>query len=280
MPGALRNSKPRCEVLYGRENRWLKRFRAALRGQDWRPGEPLGLEGPKLVEEALRSQLASQALLISESGEKHLRSLAPLLPGSTKLLRTSDRLFAGVSGTEAPQGVAALLHPRAWTFEDLLSGADSFVVMLCGVQDPGNVGTVVRTADALGATGLIATRGTAHPYGAKALRASSGSAFRLPLLTGLAPAVALTQLRVAGLSLIASTLRDAPAPAHIDFRRPFALLIGSEGAGLPEEVERSADSLVNIPIHQGVNSLNAAVAAAILLYEAASQRARAFVASK
>lgn len=275
MPGTSRNSNPRSEVITSRDNRWLKRFRAALRSRDWRPGEILGVEGPKLVEEALRSGLAPEALLISESGEVHLRILAPLLPAHAKLLRTSDRLFASTAGTETPQGVAALVQPRAWKLEDLLRGSDSLVVVLMGVQDPGNVGTIVRTAEAFSASGLMATRGTAHPYGAKALRASSGSALRLPLLSGLAPTVALTQLRVAGLSLVAASLRPASAPSHIDFRGPVALLIGSEGAGLPEEVERSVDSLVRIPIAEGVNSLNAAVAAAILLYEAAGQRARA-----
>lgn len=262
------------ETLTSRENRWLKRFRAALRGHA--PAEAcVGVEGPRLVEEAIRSGLDVTALLVSASAEPIVTAFSDRLPPSTRLLRTSDRLFLSVSGTESPQGIAALVHPREFVFEDLLRGDVPLVAVLVGVQDPGNVGTVLRTAEAFGATGVIAARGTANPLAPKALRASAGSALRMPMIFGAAPPVVLAQLRIAGLKLYAASAGATPPvcdPSSIDFRAPCALLIGNEGSGLPPEVERSADVRVRIPLAVPVDSLNAAVAAAVLLYEASRQR--------
>ena len=190
------------------------------------------------------------------------------------MLKTTARLFESVAGTEHPQGIAALVRPREWTFDDLVRDGAPLVVVLVGVQDPGNVGTAVRSAEAFGATGLVATKGTADPWSAKALRASAGSALRLPILRGIAPAVTMAQLRVAGLSIIAaSTQQSASAnKAAADLRGACAIFIGNEGAGLPPEIERSADGLFAIPMASGVDSLNAGVAASVILYEAARQR--------
>lgn len=275
----------RLENLSSRENSWLKRFRAALRGSGPDDEGWVGVEGARLVEDALRSGLQTAAILASASSERHLERLAPWLEPRAdsqtehrpRLLRTSDRLFAGVSGTETPQGVAALVRPRAFTFDDLLRGDVPLIVVLVGVQDPGNVGTVFRSAEAFGATGAIATRGTASPWAPKVLRASAGSALRLPIIAGAAEPVALAQLKIAKLRILAATagsdrVSSARTPQETDFRGPLALMVGNEGAGLPGEVERAADELVRIPISGEVESLNAAVAASVLLYEAARQR--------
>ena len=285
---AGRRSKP--ENVSSPENRWLKRFRAALRGSGLDNEGWVGVEGARLVEDALRSGLETAALLASASGERHLERLMPWLEPAAgeraehrpRLLETTDRLFAGVSGTETPQGIAALVRPRAFAFEDLLRGDVPLVVVLVGVQDPGNVGSAFRSAEAFGATGAIATRGTAFPWAPKVLRASAGSALRLPIISGAALPVALAQLKIAGLKILAATAGgdhpSAHAPAETDLRSPIALLVGNEGAGLPGEIERAADELVRIPIASAVDSLNAGVAASVVLYEAArqrSQRARA-----
>ncbi len=278
-------SQWRSENVSSPENRWLKRFRAALRGAGPDSEGWVGVEGARLVEDALRSSLETAAILASASGERHLERMAPLLENAAcapdenrpRLLETTDRLFAGVSGTETPQGIAALVRPRAFTFDDLLRGDVPLVVVLVGVQDPGNVGTVFRSAEAFGATGAIATRGTAFPWAPKVLRASAGSALRLPIIAGAALPVALAQLKIAGLKILAATAGgDHPSvartPAETDLWSPIALLVGNEGAGLPREIERAADELVEIPIAGAVDSLNAGVAASVLLYEAARQR--------
>jgi TrmH family RNA methyltransferase len=275
-----RRTLPRSpEFIASRDNRWLKRFAAALGGE--RDAELVGIEGARLVETALRSGAEVAALLVSESGQRHLEPLRAFLPPAARLLRTSDRLFARAAATEAPQGIAALVRPRAATFDDLVRGLP-LVLIMAGLQDPGNVGALVRTAEALGATGAAACQaggiGTADPFGPKALRASAGAGLRLPILRGVATPVLLAQLRVAGVRVYA-TSSDAPqalAPWEADWGAPAALLIGNEGSGLPAELVRSCDAVVRIPQandrHAAADSLNAAVAGAILLYEAARQR--------
>jgi RNA methyltransferase, TrmH family len=274
--------------ITSRDNRWLKRFRSALSG-DGRNGDLIGVEGVRLVEAALGSGLPVEALLVSNSGERHLPRLAPLLSPGVKVLRTTDRLFAGIADTKTPQGVAALLQPASTTIGLLLRGTP-LVIVLVGVQDPGNVGTILRAAEAFGATGAATCSGgalgTADPLGPKALRASAGSALRLPILRGMSPAVLLEQLRVSGVMVyaaVAGTNHSTGAvprllqPWEVDWKSPAALLIGNEGSGLPEEIVRMADARVRIPqatsnTAVGIESLNAAMAATVLLYEAMRQR--------
>ncbi len=264
------------ETITSRNNRWLKQFRAALRGARDAGESLLGVEGLRLVGEALRSGLDVPAVLASAGGEKHLAALRPLLGPPTHVLRTSDRLFAGVSDTQTPQGIAALVRPRSTNIEDVLgnrSGSSPpLVLVLVGVQDPGNVGTLIRSAEGFGASGVVACSGTADPLGPKALRSSAGSVLRLPVVAGAAVAIVLAQLCTAGLKLFATTLSNGLLPAEADLRGPAAFLIGNEGAGLPAEIVRSAHEQIRIPLAGRVDSLNAAVAASVLLYEAARQR--------
>lgn len=276
-------------ILNSRENKWLKKFRAALRGTGPETGEPVAVEGPKLVIEGVRSGLEVEALLVSDAGEAALEEILRAAAESetgiprTRIFRTTDKLFSGVAGTETPQGVAALFKTREWTLEDVLRGrasregayrgVASLVAVIAGVQDPGNVGTILRSAEAFGATGAIATRGTADPWSPKAIRASAGSALRLPLLRGMAAPVVLAQLKVSGVKILAASSHAASEAAPWpDLREPFAIFIGSEGSGLPAEVIKAADATVAIPMSEEVESLNAGVAAAVIFYEAARQR--------
>jgi TrmH family RNA methyltransferase len=278
-------------AITSRDNRWLKGFRMALRGGLPAEDGAVGVEGARLTEEALRSGCRIEAVLFSESGERYRERLAPLIARpeiAFPVLHTTDRLFAGIADTEHPQGVAALVVPRMVTFDDLVrtpEGACSpLLVVLAGVQDPGNVGTILRTAAAFGATGAVTAAsgvsGTASPFSPKALRASAGAAFHLPVLAGMSLPILLAQLKVAGISTLASSVPgnaedgSAPllAPWQVDWCAPVALLVGNEGAGLPADVERNADARIGIPMSSGVESLNAAAAAAVLFYEAARQR--------
>jgi TrmH family RNA methyltransferase len=274
------------DIITSRDNKWLKQFRAALRGTGPRDGEPIGVEGPKLVREALQSGLEAEALLVSEAGEDDAGEILDAASTSemgiprSRVLRTTNKLFEGVAGTEAPQGVAALFRQRAWGFDDVLRGTGTMrgssplVVVLAAVQDPGNVGTILRSAEAFGATGAVAARGTADPWSPKALRASAGSALRLPVLRGMAIPVLLAQLRIARVRIYAAT--SAPetrgAAAEADLREPAAIFVGNESNGLPAEVVRAADAAISIPMAASVDSLNAGVAASLVLYEAARQR--------
>jgi RNA methyltransferase, TrmH family len=304
-------TQAQSELITSRDNRWLKEFRGALRSGTPTSEGAVGVEGVRLVEEALSSPCAVHALLFSESGEKHRERLAPFLrdrDSAFPILRTADRLFEGIADTEHPQGVAALVVPRKASLDDLLEQSASvntaginnahtenpLLVALAGVQDPGNVGAIVRTAAALGATGVItaatAQSGTASPFAPKALRASAGAALHLPVVSGMALGILLTQLKLKGIQTLATSVEDsaatnaarpqAVAPWAIDWTQPIVLLVGNEGAGLPEEVVRSADSRVHVPmadLHHGgkMESLNAAAATAVLLYEAFRQRTKA-----
>jgi TrmH family RNA methyltransferase len=290
-------------VLTSRDNRWLKEFRMALRGGLPTESGAVGVEGVRLVEEALRSGCRIEAVLFSESGERHRERVASLIDRPEMAfpkLRTTDRLFEGLADTEHPQGVAALVQPRTATMDDLLrapiSACSPLLVVLAGVQDPGNVGTILRTAAAFGATGAVTSAsgqsGTASPFSPKALRASAGAALHLPILPGMSLPILLTQLKIANVRTLATSVHEVPSsavgaqyiaphpgtivpplsPWEVDWCEPVALLVGNEGAGLPEEVERSADARIRIPMASGIESLNAAAAAAVLFYEAARQR--------
>jgi RNA methyltransferase, TrmH family len=260
-----------ADLITSRDNKWLKTFRAALRGTGPAEHDPIAIEGRKLVEDSLRSGLEAVALLVSESGERELeyvlRAASESVTGipRARVLRTTDKLFESVAGTGTPQGVAALFRQPAWQFEDVLRGAASadgaflgrapLLVVMASVQDPGNVGTIVRSAEAFGA----------------------GSALRLPLLRGTAVPVLFAQLRVADVKIVAASSHAAAergTERHVlaDLRDAVAIFIGNEGAGLPEEVEHAADGRIAIPIAQSVESLNAGIAASIVLYEAARQR--------
>jgi len=285
-------------LIASRDNKWLKEFRMALRGGLPTESGAVGVEGPRLVEEALRSACPIRAVLFSESGERHHPRLAPYLDRpevAIPVLHTTDRLFEGIADTEHPQGVAALVTPRSYSFDEisqpamrpagsaLFTTVAPLIVVLAGVQDPGNVGTILRTAAAFGATAAVTAAsgqsGSASPFSPKALRASAGAALHLPLLAGMALPILFAQFRASAIRTLASSSRedsadDQPilAPWQFDWREPVALLIGNEGQGLPDEIERSTDARVRIPMSSSVESLNAAAAAAVLFYEAARQR--------
>lgn len=261
----------------------------ALRGGLPTESGAVGVEGSRLVEEALRSACPIRAVLFSESGARHHARLAPYLDRpevSIPVLHTTDHLFEGIADTDHPQGVAALVTPRSFTLEEIVRTGEGcsapLILVLVGVQDPGNVGTMVRTAAAFGASAAITAAsgqsGTANPFAPKALRASAGAALHLPVIAGHMAGSAVEQLRASGIFVLASSSRESDrcqplfAPWQVNWCRAAALLIGNEGQGLPEEIERSADARLRIPMSSSVESLNAAAAAAVLFYEAARQR--------
>jgi len=309
------------EVLTSRDNKWLKEFRVALRGGVATASGAVGLEGVRLVEEALGSGCRVEAVLFGESGKRHWEQLARLIAREDMVfpvLQTTDRLFEGIADTEHPQGVAALVVPRSVELEELLEGTKGrqqlttsdgretreifepgarpcapLIVVLAGVQDPGNVGTIVRTAAAFGASGLVTAAtgqsGTASPFSPKAMRASAGAALHLPIVSGVALGILLTQLKLKGVRTVASFVHEefsravtrdhqlggeegTLTPWEVNWCEGIALLVGNEGAGLPLEVVRAADARIHIPMATRVESLNAAAAAAVVLYEAFRQR--------
>jgi TrmH family RNA methyltransferase len=197
-------------------------------------------------------------VLVTEKARGQVRGDATVLP---------DALFRTISSTETSQGVVALVRPPEWTIADLFGGC-ALVVVIDGVQDPGNAGAIVRAAEAFGASGVLFVKGSASPVNPKALRASAGSLFRVPFVWG----VAAEDARAACAERCVKMLAAAPsAPAGmIPAREPCALIIGSEGRGVSAALREGAVP-ISIPT-AGVESLNAAMAAGILLYEIRRQR--------
>ncbi|MBI3473612.1 MAG: RNA methyltransferase [Candidatus Solibacter usitatus] len=188
-----------------------------------------------------------------------------------RVVVVDDALFQRLAGTESSQGVIALVRPPVWTLEQLFRGR-ALVVVLDGVQDPGNAGAIARSAEAFGGTGILCTKGTVSLYNHKALRASAGSLLRIPFVHGLDSTLARAALRQNKLDVYAAA-PHAPGRrslADADLTRKCALVVGSEGRGISEALRSGAADLA-IPT-LGVESLNAAVAAGILLYEARRQR--------
>ena len=226
-----------------------------------------------LLEEALRSDCEVKAVLVAESvrsaAEAHVRRLSGI-----RVVVVADALLRRVSDTGTSQGVMALVKPPEWKLEQLFRGR-SLVVVLDGLQDPGNAGAILRAAEAFGATGAMFLKGTVSPYNPKTLRASAGSVFRIPFLHGVDPALARAALQQNKVALYAGVPAHAGAAARsladVDLTARCGIIIGSEAHGVGGEL-RSAALDISIPT-VGVESLNAAVAAGILLYEARRQRA-------
>lgn len=253
-------------------NPLLKVFRRALAEGATRQGW-LGLEGPLVLEEALRAPRASvRSVLVEKSAAGKFRSLLEKLPADAELAVVSARLFERVAATETPQGIAALVELKQEDFHLILKRPQALLVVACGVQDPGNLGTMMRSAQALGASALVTLHETVSPFNPKALRASAGAVLRLPVFPGRESGALFEDLRRAGIRSVAADRRSSATLAQADLRGPVAFLIGREAAGLPPEIAHRADLMLSIPIGPETDSLNAATAASIFLYEAARQR--------
>lgn len=257
-------------IVQSSQNARLKQLRRAL-AMPARAGSDdlIGIEGPNLLAEALRAGLSIVSVFAAQCSERLLDSLA--LPQQTEVLLVPRGLLDQALTTESPQPIAALVAPPAWSWPSLLDSPSRLLLLLAGLQDPGNLGAVLRSAEAFGISGVVCLPGTVSPWNPKALRASAGSAFRVPLLAASADDC-FPRLRSASLRIFATTARNGRSASLADLAGPAALLIGNEGNGLPPEIAAHADAALTIPCPGPVESLNAAVAASILLYEASRQR--------
>jgi RNA methyltransferase, TrmH family len=271
------SQRERIRHVVSSSNPVLKVFRRALLDGTTRQGW-VALEGPLLLEEALsaRGTATVQSVLVGESATAKFQTLLARLPEEAELVGVSDRLFEQVAATQTPQGVAALVEIRPPDFDAIVSRRGTMLLVACGVQDPGNIGTLVRSGQALGASALITLRETVSPFNPKAVRASAGAVLRLPIIRNQQPAALFARLCRARVRVIAADRRSPSSLAEADLKGSVAFLIGREASGLPPEVARAADLLLSIPIRPETDSVNAATAAGIFLYEAARQRGFAY----
>jgi TrmH family RNA methyltransferase len=258
------------ELISSRTNARVKQLRGAFQGHARLSGGMVAIEGDHLLEEALGSGMVLKTVFVSER-----RGVPEMVPRGVEVVRLTEEVFGSVVETQSPQGVAALLVPPVFELKDVLGsrGSAALILIAAGLQDPGNLGTLVRSAEAFGATGVLTLPGTVSVWNQKALRASVGSVFRVPAVA--ATASDIEALKERGVRLIASVgVEDAGVMAaqETDFTSGCAVMIGNEGSGLGAEWMEMCDARVTIPCPGPVESLNAAVAGSLLLYEASRQR--------
>jgi TrmH family RNA methyltransferase len=254
-------------VVTSRANARVKQLRAAFAGQARLSGGLVAIEGDNLLSEAIRSGMVLKTIFASER-----REIPRFVPRSVEVVRLSEEVFGSVVETQSPQGIAALLVPPVRELEDVMQKIP-LILVAAGLQDPGNLGTLVRSAEAFGATGVVTTPGTVSAWNQKALRASAGSLFRVPVVgVSLEELAGLKSRGVRLMAAVAEDSRDAVEAHEASFTTAAAILIGNEGAGLSEELLEMADVRVTIPCPGKVESLNAAVAGSLLMYEASRQR--------
>ncbi|HKV40466.1 MAG TPA: RNA methyltransferase [Blastocatellia bacterium] len=271
------------EKISSRQNPLVKRFRKVRAG-----GEPhlILIEGIRLLEEALAVRAHFETVAFTTELESSDRGVAlqdALRRVPCRGAQLSKQVMDYIAGTESPQGVAAIVSRPHFTLNDIFAESPQLIVVADALQDPGNLGTIVRTAEAAGATGLITTPGAVSPYNSKAVRASMGSALRFPIATHVKWSEAHALARALNVkTVIARIPRAGPKKSGLaselytkaDFALPVAIVLGNEGGGVSEEIIAAADMLVHIPMAAGVDSLNVAAAGSVLLYEATRQRRR------
>ncbi|HXG93685.1 MAG TPA: RNA methyltransferase [Blastocatellia bacterium] len=275
------------EKITSRQNPLVKRFRRVRVGSE---RHLVFIEGVRLVEDALRAGAHFESVAYTatlEANERGLALLDELQQVPCRGAHVSKQVMEAICDTQNPQGIAAIVSRPHFELDDLFASEPQIIVIADQLQDPGNLGTIIRTAEAAGANGLVTTRYTVDPFNQKALRASMGSALRLPVVTDIERDDVVKQCRERGIKLLATqpqparpqgVIEDAAKAQAIniytdaDFTVPFALIFGSEASGLSDDAASAADEFVYIPMAAQVESLNVAAAAAVLLYEAARQR--------
>jgi TrmH family RNA methyltransferase len=271
-PARTGSQADRLRPVTGRHNQRLKELRMAFRRATLTPQGECAIEGVKLLEEAFRSGLDIDSVFFSEAARPLAEKLLPQIGGRSENLILPNALFNSIVPSDAPQGVAALVKLRHYASAELLDRASvGPIVVAAGLQDPGNLGTILRSAEAFGAAGIFLTEGTVSPYNSKVLRGSAGSIFRLPFRQ-ISSVELIPLLRTQGVRLIATSSHQGTPLPQVSWKFPLAIFIGNEGAGLSRELLREMDETLVIPQAAQVESLNAGVAASIVLYEAARNR--------
>ena len=268
--------RQRLRRIEGRHNALVKELRQAFAWAEPTADGFCAVEGVRILEEAIRSGLKFHAVFFRESAQNLAERLLPQIGPHVETLLLPDKLFNASVPSEAPQGVAALVQVKQFTVEDVLERLQvGPIVVVVGLQDPGNLGTILRSAEAFGSAGVVLGEGTVSPFNSKVIRASAGSIFRLPVVIAKAAGgmeKICATLRSAEVRLIATSSHKGAALDQANITGPVAIFVGSEGAGLRRELLAQVDELVTIPHATQVESLNAGVAGSLVLYEAARQR--------
>ncbi len=262
------------DPISSKDNSTAKHLRSLSEPKQRKKDKAFLIEGVKMVEEALREGFGVKLVIAEPSLTKHHGKGVIRLAESKNvpILWISERLMDTLSENKTPQPVMAEVQMKQHSEEALLANSAGLIVIANQLQDPGNLGTIIRTAEAVGASGVAVTLNTVDPYNAKAIRASMGSILRLPIVQCGEASAFIGRCRQKGFQTVATVLTGDKTHFDIDFTKPTAMILGQEGAGLPQDIMADIDLRVRIPMVPTIDSLNVATAAAVILYEAMRQR--------
>lgn len=232
------------------------------------------VEGLRAVEASIVSEAEIEHILYSDSifQTKRGEELYNKINSYDNVYQITEKLLKEVSDTENPQGIIAVLKFNISTIEDIIEDKDNFLVILDDVRDPGNMGTIIRTADALGANGIIVTQGCVDVFNPKTIRSTMGSILHLPIAYESDIVDVIESLKTQGVKVISTALESSDFCYNTDFKDDFALVIGNEATGVSQKVLEISDYITKIPMSGKAESLNAAIASGIVMYEASRQR--------
>jgi TrmH family RNA methyltransferase len=264
-------------VITSTTNNRVKKIKKQLK-EGWPDSQGrILIEGPKLIAEAFKSNLSIDSIFVKQN-KRELDHLAELFTGwkanRPEVIELAENVYNSISSTETPQSVLALVHMPKWRMEKILK-KESLIVVAIQLQDPGNLGTLIRSSEAFGAAAVILSKYSVNPYNMKAIRASAGSVFRVPSFSGFDSLETVKLLRSHEYRLLATSPERGREFRDFDFRGRVALILGNEARGLDSTLLNVVDGLVTIPIAAAVESLNVSIASSIILCHAAEQR-RAF----
>ncbi|NLM13516.1 MAG: RNA methyltransferase [Epulopiscium sp.] len=264
-------------MIESMQNKHIKRLIALQKNKKQRNKEGVFIvEGIKLVEE-VPEDWEIESIFVAASFKKENPSFIDQISlhrnlSENGMMEVSDKIFKAVSDTMTPQGILAICKQKTFSLEEALSVKNGFYIILEDLQDPGNLGTIIRTGDALGADGIFLTKGSVDLYNPKVIRSTMGSIFHLPILTDIDINVLIGELKKRNISILSAHLKGEKYPYQCDLRKNIALLIGNEANGIKDSTAKQTDLLVKIPMLGKAESLNAAMAAGILMYEVIRQR--------
>ncbi|OFW35124.1 MAG: hypothetical protein A3F70_13900 [Acidobacteria bacterium RIFCSPLOWO2_12_FULL_67_14] len=261
-------------LISSRQNPVVRAFRTLARDAD-PDGSRLLLDGVHLIRDACDAGVELEMVAVSAgrgSGTEEAELARSLQTRGTQVIAATAQAFGAMTPVRAPSGIVAIARRTPTGLETICAHPHAFVIVAVDVQDPGNVGALIRSAEAAGATGVVVCGASANPFSWKAVRGSMGSILRLPVAARSDVATALRGFRQAGGHVVAAVARGGQTPDEIDWRGRVAIVVGGEGPGLAEDALAQADALVTIPMAPPVESLNVAVAAAVLVYAARRQR--------
>lgn len=231
------------------------------------------IEGIRIVEDAIKSEEDIEYVLYSDKlfDVQMGKELLDFIDGKYKTYKVNESLFNDVSDTETPQGILAVIKMKNYSIEDIFTEKD-FIIILDRLQDPGNMGTIIRSADALGATGIIISKGSVDVYNQKVLRSTMGSLFHIPIIHVEDIKETILKLKEKDIKIFATTLNESKYCYDVDFKKNIAVIIGNEGNGVGSDIYNLSDENIIIPMIGNSESLNVAMASSIIMYEVLRQR--------